>query len=85
MRKGLEPRRLASGAVLGVLVGVFAFFPLASEEGPRPVGYVGVALAIGLTAPWILSVLYVHTQRGRAARDDYLASGHQPFGRDRLE
>jgi hypothetical protein len=33
--------------------------------------------------PWILSVLYLRTERGRAARDEYLASREQTHGDDR--
>ena len=50
LRMGLEPRRLASGAVLGVVIGLISLLPLASEEGPKAVGYVGVALMVVLTA-----------------------------------
>ena len=71
LRMGLEPRRLASGAVLGVVIGLIALLPLASEEGPKAVGYVGVALMVVLTAPWILSVFYLRTERGQAARDEH--------------
>ena len=46
LRMGLEPRRLASGAVLGVVIGLISLLPLASEEGPKAVGYVGVALMV---------------------------------------
>jgi peptidoglycan/LPS O-acetylase OafA/YrhL len=72
VRKGLEPRRLASGAVFGVVIGVISAL-LVGSEGHKSVYYVGIALAIALTAPWILSVLYLRTARGRAAREEYLA------------
>lgn len=71
IRKGLEPRRLASGAVGGFVIGVVSILYVGSE-GPKVVFYVGLALAIVLTAPWILSTLYVRTERGRAARDEDL-------------
>ena len=77
VRNGLEPRRLAGGAVLGVVIGVISLVPLGSEEGPKAVGYIGVALMVVLTAPWILSVLYLRTERGRAARDECLARQRQ--------
>ena len=77
MRRGLEPRRLASGAVFGVVIGVISLLPLGSEEGLRVVGYIGLVLMVVLTAPWILSVLYLRTERGRAARDDYQARQRQ--------
>jgi hypothetical protein len=54
--KWLEPRRLASAAVLGVLIGVLSIFFLGSE-GDDIVSYVGLALMVVLTAPWLLSVL----------------------------
>ena len=71
VRKLLEPRGLAGGAVGGVLIGVVSIL-LIGSEGDRVAVYVGVALAVVLTAPWILSVLYLRTERGRAARADYL-------------
>jgi predicted permease len=70
VRKRLEPRRLASGAVFGVVIGAVSVLMAGSKEGPRIVFYIGIALAIALIAPWILSVLYLLTQRGRAARRD---------------
>jgi hypothetical protein len=69
----MEPRRLASGAVAGVVIAVVSVLYLGSE-GPRLVHYAGIVLAVVLTAPWILSVLYLRTERGRAARGEYLAS-----------
>jgi peptidoglycan/LPS O-acetylase OafA/YrhL len=72
VRKGLEPRRLASGAVVGGVIGVMSILMLGSE-GPKAVFYVGVALMVLLTAPWILSVLYLRTERGRVSRHEYLA------------
>jgi hypothetical protein len=80
LRMGLEPRRLASGAVLGVVIGLISLLPLASEEGPKAVGYVGVALMVALTAPWILSVLYLRTERGQAARDEHQARKRESRG-----
>jgi hypothetical protein len=68
----VEPRRLGSGAVLGVVIGVPSFLLLGSE-GHDVVSYIGVALMVVLTAPWIVSVLYLRTERGRAARDESLA------------
>lgn len=76
VRKRLEPRRLASGAVLGVVIGVPSILLLGSE-GPKAVFYIGVALMVALTAPWIVSVLYLRTERGRAARDECLARQRQ--------
>ena len=90
IRKGLERRHLASGAVGGFVIGVVSILYLGSE-GPKVVFYVGLALAVVLTAPWILSMLYVRTERGRAARDkelvrrrdEYLAMwGEQSHGHD---
>ena len=77
---GLEPQRLASGAVLGVVIGLISLLPLASEEGPKAVGYVGVALMVVLTAPWILSVFYLRTERGQAARDEHQAPKRESRG-----
>jgi hypothetical protein len=59
--------------VLGDVIGVISLVPLASEEGPKAVGYIGVALMVVLRAPWILPVLYPRTERGRPARDECLA------------
>jgi uncharacterized membrane protein len=81
VRKGLQPRRLASGAVAGVVIAVISILMLGSEEGPRIVSYVGVTLAVVLTVPWILSVLYLRTGRGRSARDEYLARRRDELGR----
>jgi peptidoglycan/LPS O-acetylase OafA/YrhL len=81
VRKGLEPRRLASGAVFGLLIGVVSTL-LVGSEGHQSVYYIGIALAIALTAPWILSVLYLRTGRGQAARDEYLARREQSHGHD---
>jgi hypothetical protein len=81
VRKGLEPRRLASGAVVGVVIGVISAL-LVGSEGHKSVYYVGIALAIALTAPWILSVLYLRTERGRAAREEYLTRPKQSHGRN---
>ena len=78
---GLEPRRLASGAVIGVVIDVPSILTLPSE-GPDAVSYIGVALMVVLTGAWILSVLYVRTERGRAARDEYLVRREQPRGHD---
>ena len=78
VRKGLEPRRLASGAIGGVVIGVASILMLGSEVD-RVVPYVGLALAVALTAPWILSVLYMRTERGRAARDERLVRRRDEF------
>lgn len=53
------------------MIGVLSILYLGSE-GPKVVFYVGLALAVVLTAPWILSMVYVRTARGRAARDEDL-------------
>jgi hypothetical protein len=76
VRIWLEPRRLASVAIAGVLIGVVSVLYLGSK-GLRLVYYAGILLAVVLTAPWILSVLYLRTERGRAARDGYLARREQ--------
>jgi ABC-type Co2+ transport system permease subunit len=57
-RARLEPRRLASGAVFGVLIGVVSLFFLGSE-GHQVVPYAGIALAIALIAPWIVAVVFL--------------------------
>ena len=43
-------------------------------------GYVGVALMVVLTAPWILSVFYLRTERGQAARDEHQARKRESRG-----
>lgn len=53
------------------MIGVASILYLGSE-GPKVVFYVGLALAVVLTAPWILSLVHVRTVRGRAARDEGL-------------
>lgn len=78
----LEPRRLASGAVFGVLVGVLSIFFLGSE-GNDIVSYIGLGLTVVLTAPWLVSVLYLRTEHGRAAREEYLARRGQTRGHKR--
>ena len=82
MRRGLEPRRLASGAVGGVVIGVISILMLGSE-GPKAVFYIGLVLMVVLTAPWILSVLYLRTERGRPARREDLARWEHPRGQTR--
>jgi hypothetical protein len=72
IRKGLDGRRLVVGAVCGVVIGVFSILMLGSE-GHAVVFYAGLALAVVLTAPWVFTVLYLRTERGRAARHDYVA------------
>jgi hypothetical protein len=71
----LAPRRLASGAVIGAVIGVPSILLLGSEapKTAKVVYYIGVALMIVLTAAWVFSVLYLRTERGRAARAEYLA------------
>jgi hypothetical protein len=64
--------------VAGVVIGVISIFMLGSE-GPEALFYIGVALMVVLTAPWILSVLYLRTERGRAARDEYLARSRDEY------
>ena len=74
----------------GVVIGAISILMLGSE-GPKAVFYIGVALMVLLSASWILSVLYLHTERGRAARDehlarsrhDYLARSEHPRGQSR--
>jgi ABC-type Co2+ transport system permease subunit len=63
-RARLEPRRLASGAVFGVLIGVVSLFFLGSE-GHQVVPYAGIALAIALIAPWIVAVMIRRRPRGK--------------------
>ena len=41
--------------------------------------YVGLGLAVFLTAPWIVSVGYLRTERGRATRDKRLAKRRDEF------
>jgi hypothetical protein len=76
----LEPGRLASGAVFGVVIGAPSILLLGSEEGPKVVFYLGVALMVVLETAWIASLLYLRTGRGRAARDEYVAR-RQQWGR----
>jgi hypothetical protein len=78
VRRGLEPRRLASGAVGGIVIGVISVLMLGAE-GPKALFYIGVALMVVLTAPWILSVVYLRTERGRTARDEYLAGRRDEY------
>jgi hypothetical protein len=72
----LAPGRLASGAVFAVVIGVPSVLALGSE-GPQGVLYVGVALMVVLEAAWIASLVYLRTERGRAAREAYLARREQ--------
>jgi ABC-type Co2+ transport system permease subunit len=62
--KRLEPRRLASPAVLGVLIGLISIIFLGSE-GPDVVSYIGVTLMVVLTAPWLVAVLWRGRDRER--------------------
>jgi hypothetical protein len=62
-RKRLEPRRLASGAIFGVVIGVFSALLLESE-GHAIVSYVGIALAVAFIVPWILAVVARRWRRG---------------------
>jgi hypothetical protein len=62
--KWLEPRRLASPAVLGVLIGLISIILLGSE-GHDVVSYIGLALTVVLTAPWLVSVLLRGRDRER--------------------
>lgn len=72
----LAPGRLASGAVFGVVIGAPSILLLGSE-GPKVIFYLGVALMVVLETAWIASLLYLHTGRGRAARDEYMARRQQ--------
>jgi peptidoglycan/LPS O-acetylase OafA/YrhL len=71
LRRRFDPRRLASGAVAGLVLGVLSILFVGSE-GHKSVYYAGMALAVALIAPWVLSVLYLRTERGRTAREEYL-------------
>jgi hypothetical protein len=78
----LEPRRLASGAVFGIVIGIPSIL-LRSSEGPDIPYYIGLALMVVLTGAWVSSVLFLRTERGRAARDEYLARQKQSRGHSR--
>jgi hypothetical protein len=82
MRKRLDPRHLAVGAVCGVVIGACSIFTLGSE-GQEVVSYAGLTLAVVLTAPWLFSALYLRTGRGRAARDEYWAMQKRSQGKGR--
>jgi hypothetical protein len=58
--------------VVGALVAVLVIV-LAGSGGAVVASYVGVALAMVFLAAWVGSVLYPRTERGRTARDEYLA------------
>ena len=79
VREGLRPRRVIRGVVVGVLIAVLVIV-LAGSGGALVVVYVGAALALVLLAAWVASVLYLRTERGRAARDEYLAKRQRPTG-----
>jgi hypothetical protein len=72
VRKGLQPRRLIGGAVVGGLTAVLVI-ALAGSGSAVVVIVVGVVLALVFLGGWVVSVLYLRTERGRAARDEYLS------------
>jgi hypothetical protein len=72
VREGLRPHRLIRGGVAGVLIAVLVIV-LAGADGAVLVVWVGAALVVVFLAAWVGSVLYLRTERGRAARDEYLA------------
>jgi hypothetical protein len=81
VREGLRPRRILRGVGVGLVIAVLVV-ALAGSGGEVVVIYVGVALAVVFLAAWVGSVLYLRTERGRVARDEYLAK-RQRAGRGR--
>lgn len=71
VRKGLRPGRLVAGAMVGAVVAVLAI-SLAGESAAVVVIIVGSALTVLFLVAWIASVLYLRTERGRAAREERL-------------
>ena len=72
VRDGFRWRRLVAGAAIGALLAVIVIV-LVESESAAVVVIVGAALAVLFVVAWITSVLYLRTDRGRAARDEYLA------------
>jgi peptidoglycan/LPS O-acetylase OafA/YrhL len=72
VREGLRPRRLIRGTVVGVAIAAIVIV-LVGSGSVLVVVYVGAALALLLLVAWVGSVLYLRTERGRAARAEYLA------------
>ena len=76
MREGLRSHRLLAGAAIGALIAVIVIV-LAGSGSAAVVGIVGAAMALLFVVSWNASVLYLRTDRGGAARDEYLASRKQ--------
>jgi peptidoglycan/LPS O-acetylase OafA/YrhL len=72
VREGFRSRRLLTGAAIGALIAVIVIV-LAGSGSTAVIVIVGAALAVLFVVAWIASVLYLRTDRGRAARDEYLA------------
>jgi hypothetical protein len=70
VREAFRWRRLLAGAAIGALLAVIV---IAGSASATVVAIVGTALAVFFTFAWIASALYLRTDRGRAARDAYLA------------
>jgi ATP/ADP translocase len=71
VREGFRWRRLLAGAAIGALLAVIVIV-LAGSASATVVVIVGAALVLLFVVAWIASVLYLRTDRGRAARDAYL-------------
>ena len=72
VREDLRSYRLIGGAVVGVLIAVFVI-ALAGVGAAVVLIYVSVAVLLVALAARAGALLYLRTERGRAARDAYLA------------
>jgi UDP-N-acetylmuramyl pentapeptide phosphotransferase/UDP-N-acetylglucosamine-1-phosphate transferase len=72
VREAFRWRRLLASAAIGALLAVIVIV-LAGSASATVLLIVGTALAVFFALAWIASVLYLRTDRGRAARDAYLA------------
>jgi hypothetical protein len=72
IRKGVRPQRLLAGAAIGALTAVLVI-AIAGAWGAVVLVVVGVPLTVVFVVGWVASVVYLRSERGRVARDEYLA------------
>lgn len=76
MRQGFRPRRLLTGVAIGFIVSMLVLV-LTGDGGARVLLYACPVIAVAATAMWIWSVLYLRTDRGKDAANEYLIRREQ--------
>jgi hypothetical protein len=81
VRRGVRPRRLLTAAALGAVVGI-AVLALLGDSATPIVLVVTVPVALLALVAWVVSVVYLRTERGQRSVQEYSAEREAKRRRD---